>query len=109
MRPMPRWHSIMRGMCIPGVTRGSVFGWSALQILWPVHLPSGVPCLSPPIPRFTAIRLFSKFQKKWENVMTQTINTQEALEQFLLRMGDNTLILGHRVSEWCGHAPVLEE
>ncbi|WP_170474028.1 1,2-phenylacetyl-CoA epoxidase subunit PaaC [Ruegeria arenilitoris] len=33
----------------------------------------------------------------------------EALAQFLLRMGDNTLILGHRVSEWCGHAPVLEE
>jgi ring-1,2-phenylacetyl-CoA epoxidase subunit PaaC len=25
------------------------------------------------------------------------------------RLGDNTLILGHRVSEWCGHAPVLEE
>lgn len=33
----------------------------------------------------------------------------EAYFQFLLRMGDNTLILGHRVSEWCGHAPVLEE
>ncbi len=33
----------------------------------------------------------------------------EAFFQFLLRMGDNTLILGHRVSEWCGHAPVLEE
>lgn len=33
----------------------------------------------------------------------------EMLTQFLLRMGDNTLILGHRVSEWCGHAPVLEE
>jgi len=33
----------------------------------------------------------------------------EALFQFLLRMGDNTLILGHRVSEWCGKAPVLEE
>ncbi|WP_293577291.1 1,2-phenylacetyl-CoA epoxidase subunit PaaC [Phaeobacter sp.] len=32
-----------------------------------------------------------------------------AMYQFLLRMGDNTLILGHRVSEWCGHAPVLEE
>ncbi|MBV7409307.1 1,2-phenylacetyl-CoA epoxidase subunit PaaC [Maritimibacter sp. DP1N21-5] len=27
----------------------------------------------------------------------------------LLRLGDNALILGHRVSEWCGHAPVLEE
>lgn len=33
----------------------------------------------------------------------------EPLFEFLLRMGDNTLILGHRVSEWCGHAPVLEE
>ncbi|RYC28417.1 1,2-phenylacetyl-CoA epoxidase subunit PaaC [Ciceribacter ferrooxidans] len=29
--------------------------------------------------------------------------------EWLLRMGDNTLILGHRVSEWCGHSPVLEE
>ena len=29
--------------------------------------------------------------------------------EFLLRMGDNSLILGHRVSEWCGHAPVIEE
>ena len=33
----------------------------------------------------------------------------EALFEFLLRLGDNTLILGHRVSEWCGHSPVLEE
>jgi ring-1,2-phenylacetyl-CoA epoxidase subunit PaaC len=32
-----------------------------------------------------------------------------ALFEFLLRMGDTTLILGHRLSEWCGHAPVLEE
>lgn len=29
--------------------------------------------------------------------------------EFLLRTGDNALILGHRVSEWCGHAPILEE
>lgn len=29
--------------------------------------------------------------------------------EFLLRQGDNTLILGQRLSEWCGHAPVLEE
>jgi len=33
----------------------------------------------------------------------------DALFQFLLRQGDNALVLGHRVSEWCGHAPVLEE
>jgi ring-1,2-phenylacetyl-CoA epoxidase subunit PaaC len=31
------------------------------------------------------------------------------LLELCLRMGDSTLILGHRVSEWCGHAPVLEE
>ncbi len=37
------------------------------------------------------------------------LTQQEAFVQILLRMGDNTLILGHRVSEWCGHAPVLEE
>ncbi len=35
--------------------------------------------------------------------------TTEPLAEFALRMGDNCLILGHRVSEWCGHAPVLEE
>ncbi len=32
-----------------------------------------------------------------------------ALLEFLLRIGDSTLILGRRVSEWCGHAPALEE
>lgn len=32
-----------------------------------------------------------------------------ALFEGLCRMGDSTLVLGHRVSEWCGHAPVLEE
>jgi len=31
------------------------------------------------------------------------------VQQFLLRMGDNTLVLGHRISEWCGHSPILEE
>ena len=31
------------------------------------------------------------------------------LFEFLLRLGDNTLILGHRTSEWCGVAPALEE
>lgn len=33
----------------------------------------------------------------------------DAYFEFLCRMGDNTLVLGHRVSEWCGLAPVLEE
>lgn len=29
--------------------------------------------------------------------------------QYLLRIGDTALILGQRLGEWCGHAPVLEE
>ena len=33
----------------------------------------------------------------------------EALFQYLLRLGDDRLVLGHRLSEWCGHGPVLEE
>jgi len=28
--------------------------------------------------------------------------------EFLLRLGDDSLVLGQRVSEWCGHGPVLE-
>jgi|SRR5271165_5668295 len=28
---------------------------------------------------------------------------------FLLRRADDALILGHRLSEWCGHAPMPEE
>ncbi len=32
-----------------------------------------------------------------------------ALFQYALRLGDTSLILGHRLSEWCGHGPILEE
>ena len=28
---------------------------------------------------------------------------------YLARLGDSHLVLGHRLSEWCGHGPVLEE
>lgn len=34
---------------------------------------------------------------------------REALVTFLLRLADDHLILGHRLSEWCGHSPMLEE
>ena len=34
---------------------------------------------------------------------------KEALTEYLLRLGDDRLVLGHRLSEWCGHGPVLEE
>jgi ring-1,2-phenylacetyl-CoA epoxidase subunit PaaC len=31
------------------------------------------------------------------------------LFRYLLRLGDNSLILGQRLSEWCGHGPVIEQ
>lgn len=34
---------------------------------------------------------------------------KEALFNYLLRLADNSAILGHRLSEWCGHGPELEE
>jgi len=35
--------------------------------------------------------------------------TYTAHLEYVLRLGDSALILGQRLSEWCGHAPVLEE
>lgn len=31
------------------------------------------------------------------------------LVELCLRLGDDRLILGHRLSEWCAHGPILEE
>jgi ring-1,2-phenylacetyl-CoA epoxidase subunit PaaC len=33
----------------------------------------------------------------------------DPLFSYLLRLGDNALVLGHRLSEWTGRAPMLEE
>lgn len=37
------------------------------------------------------------------------MNFQEALFKYLLILGDTSLILGQRLSEWTGHGPFLEE
>lgn len=29
--------------------------------------------------------------------------------EYLIRLGDSQLVLGQRLSEWCGHGPILEE
>lgn len=34
---------------------------------------------------------------------------ETAKYELCLRLGDSALIIGHRLSEWCGHAPILEE
>jgi ring-1,2-phenylacetyl-CoA epoxidase subunit PaaC len=41
---------------------------------------------------------------------TTSIQISETpLVLYTLRRADDALILGHRLSEWCGHAPMLEE
>lgn len=35
--------------------------------------------------------------------------SQSALLEVVVQTADDHLILGHRLSEWCGHAPILEE
>lgn len=37
------------------------------------------------------------------------MGANEALLTYCLRRGDDLLILSHRLGEWCGHGPVLEE
>ena len=34
---------------------------------------------------------------------------KSALAEYLLALADDELIVGHRLSEWTGHAPILEE
>lgn len=42
--------------------------------------------------------------------MTASVHPrQDASAQYLLRLADTCLILGQRLSEWCGHAPIIEE
>jgi ring-1,2-phenylacetyl-CoA epoxidase subunit PaaC len=41
---------------------------------------------------------------------TTSITVRETpLVLYVLRRADDALVLGHRLSEWCGHAPTLEE
>jgi len=43
-------------------------------------------------------------------MVAANINVSETpMVLYTLRRGDDALILGHRLSEWCGHGPMLEE
>jgi ring-1,2-phenylacetyl-CoA epoxidase subunit PaaC len=41
--------------------------------------------------------------------VTTTAATDAAHLDYLLRIADSALVLGQRLSEWCGHGPVIEE
>src|ERR1700754_4842767 len=44
------------------------------------------------------------------NMAVASISVSETpLVLYALRRADDALILGHRLSEWCGHAPMMEE
>ena len=37
------------------------------------------------------------------------MNNKKSLLDYTLRLADGALILGHRLGEWCGHGPILEQ
>lgn len=39
----------------------------------------------------------------------ELMDKQQALLDYTLRLADDALIMGHRLSEWCGHGPILEQ
>lgn len=39
----------------------------------------------------------------------RTRAVENPLAEYVMRLGDDRLVLGHRLSEWCGHGPILEE
>ncbi len=41
--------------------------------------------------------------------MTGALTVGHAHLEYVLRLADNALVLGQRLSEWCGHGPALEE
>lgn len=43
-----------------------------------------------------------------EDVTTVRDPLEDSYYDYLVRLGDDALILGQRLGEWCGHAPVLE-
>jgi ring-1,2-phenylacetyl-CoA epoxidase subunit PaaC len=52
----------------------------------------------------------SERTKRLIDLAVASISVSETpLVLYALRRADDALILGHRLSEWCGHAPMLEE
>jgi ring-1,2-phenylacetyl-CoA epoxidase subunit PaaC len=61
--------------------------------------------------RSALLRMRSEYEQAWiEDMTAANIQVSETpLVLYTLRRADDALILGHRLSEWCGHAPALEE
>jgi ring-1,2-phenylacetyl-CoA epoxidase subunit PaaC len=56
------------------------------------------------------LRMRSENLSRSFNMSVASISVSETpLVLYTLRRADDALILGHRLSEWCGHAPAMEE
>ena len=49
------------------------------------------------------------FKGGWLTATEQPLTHEQALVKYVLRLGDDALILGQRLSEWCSKGPVLEQ
>lgn len=49
------------------------------------------------------------FKGGWLNNTEEKLTQDQALIKYLLRLGDDALIIGQRLSEWCSNGPVLEQ
>lgn len=45
---------------------------------------------------------------RWDTFESLTGTVRDAVKNLLYRMADDELVIGHRNSEWTGHAPILE-
>ncbi|MGC8751490.1 1,2-phenylacetyl-CoA epoxidase subunit PaaC [Hydrotalea sp.] len=44
-----------------------------------------------------------------QTLLAENENAQKFKVEALLHLADDSLIMGHRCSEWCGHGPILEQ
>lgn len=49
------------------------------------------------------------FKGGWLNPTGVELTEEQALVKYILRLGDDALIIGQRLSEWCSKGPVLEQ
>ncbi len=49
------------------------------------------------------------FKGGWLNTTDEKLTKEQALLKYILRLGDDALIIGQRLSEWCSNGPVLEQ
>ena len=49
------------------------------------------------------------FKGGWLNTQQEELSKEQALIKYVLRLADDALVIGQRLSEWCSNGPVLEQ